>query len=157
MTKEDKNLLVISLCAMLPYGVICKGINLDLDVIKDEYVNREVVGPLTKIDYNYGTLGITKECELSTIKPYLRPMSSMTEEEKKEYIEYAGYNIEESVNGRHYEYYLKDLCGTQDNPSVNVSGIDWLNEHHFDYRDLIEKGLALEAPKDMYDLNNESR
>jgi hypothetical protein len=131
MTKEDKDLLVISLCAMLPYGVICKGINLDLDVIKDEYVNREVVGPLTKIDYNYGTLGITKECELSTIKPYLRPMSSMT------YVEKSDYDFIT-------ERWMYDATY-----SISDS-IDWLNEHHFDYRGLIEKGLALEAPKDMY-------
>lgn len=77
-------------------------------------------------------------------------MSSMTDEEKKEYIEYAGYEIEESVNGRHYEYYLKDFCGTPSNPSVNANGVDWLNKHHFDYRDLIPKRLALEAKEDMY-------
>ena len=34
--------------------------------------------------------------------------------------------------------------------NVGYSTIDWLNEHHFDYRGLIEKGLALEAPEDMY-------
>ena len=83
-------------------------------------------------------------------KPYLRPMSSMTEEEKKEYIEYAGYEIEESVNGRHYEYYLKDFCGTPDNPSVNADGVDWLNKKMFDYRGLIPKGIALKAKEGMY-------
>jgi hypothetical protein len=62
------------------------------------------------------------------IKPYLRPMSSMTEEEKKELWEL-----------------LKKLGMASD-----IKRLDWLNAHHFDYRGLIEKGLALEAPKGMY-------
>ena len=69
---------------------------------------------------------------------------------QKEFIEYAGYEIEESVNGRHYEYFLKDFCGTLDNPSVNADGIDWLNKKMFDYRGLIPLGLALEAHEGMY-------
>jgi hypothetical protein len=89
-------------------------------------------------------------CFLERTVPYLRPMSSMTEEEKKEFIEYAGYETEESVNGRHYEYYLKDFCGTPDNPSVNADGVDWLNKNMFDHRGLIPKGLALEAKDGMY-------
>ena len=57
--------------------------------------------------------------------PYLRPMSSMTEEESTEYSRFSlsRYNTE---------------C------------FDWLNKHHFDYRGLIKLGLALEAPEDMY-------
>ena len=61
--------------------------------------------------------------------PYLRPMSSMTKEERKIYMEIGSH-----------------LCGE----IVAKTMIDWLNEHHFDYRDLIEKGLALEAPEGMY-------
>lgn len=75
-------------------------------------------------------------------------MSSMTEEEKSEFINCAGYEVEESVNGRHYEYYLKDFVGTQEEPIANVDDIDWLNSHHFDYRGLIEKGLAIEVTKE---------
>ena len=60
-------------------------------------------------------------------RPYLRSMPSMTEEEKGEYF-----------NSYDWEYFEE---GTP---------FDWLNEHHFDYRGLIEKGLALEAPADMY-------
>ena len=65
------------------------------------------------------------------IKPYLRPISSITEEEK----EYFG--IPFTSEG------LVTLTDT-------VECMDWLNAHHFDYRGLIEKGLALEAPKGMY-------
>ena len=58
---------------------------------------------------------------IENFKPYLRPMSSMTSEESSIWMR--------------LEY---------------LEGIDWLNEHHFDYRGLIKKGLALEAPEDMY-------
>jgi len=73
------------------------------------------------------------------IKPYLRPMSSMTEEEKKEYnsvvFKHEFYNGDEE-NILYYEDF--DYL------------MDWLNAHHFDYRGLIEKGLAIEAPEGMY-------
>lgn len=75
----------------------------------------------------------------------------MTEDEKEEFIKYAGYYIDESINGRHYEYYLKDYgVGSIKKPAANYDSIDWLNAHHFDYRELIEKGLALAAPEGMY-------
>ena len=67
-------------------------------------------------------------CFLERTLPYLRPMSSMTEEERKEYQAFFNYDGVEYPE----EY------------------IDWLNAHHFDYRGLIEKGLALEAPEGMY-------
>ena len=64
------------------------------------------------------------------IRCYLRSMSSMTEEEQSEYdkLQYLGRG---------------DLA-------QGVEKIDWLNAHHFDYRGLIKKGRALEAPVDMY-------
>ena len=70
---------------------------------------------------------ITNNCRL-----YLRPESSMTKDEYEEY-----YDISHGMTniGSKYTYY--DLC-------------DWLNAHHFDYRGLIEKGLAIEAPEGMY-------
>ena len=79
------------------------------------------------------------------IKPYLFPLSSMTEEEKKEFIHCAEYEVEESVNGRHYEYYLKDYVGTPENPICNCNAINWLNKNHFDYNDWIGKGLAIDT------------
>ena len=63
-------------------------------------------------------------------KPYLRPMSSMTKEETEEYKQFL-----EDIEG--YAYSID--C---------VPQIDWLNAHHFDYRGLIEKGLALETPEE---------
>ena len=74
-------------------------------------------------------------------KPYLRPMLSMTEEEKKEIRQRFCYEWEESIV--ELMYYSIEI-GDAD------CLIDWFLEHHFDYRGLIEKGLALEAPEDMY-------
>ena len=68
--------------------------------------------------------------------PYLCPMSSMTEEERTEY-----FLLKHRDNDRDDNIILADEASAI---------IDWLNAHHLDYRGLIEKGLALEAPKDMY-------
>lgn len=135
MKPENKELLLKDLCARLFYSPFVQ-LWEKFDDEDSEYF-REI--------HNLSTYDIElfNSGEISNIKPYLRPMSSMTEEEKKEYIEYAGYEIEESVNGRHYEYYLKDFCGTPDNPSVNTNGVDWLNKKMFDYRGLIPKDLAI--------------
>ena len=62
-------------------------------------------------------------------KPYLRPMSSMTRDESFE---------------------LDEILIDLDSPSVMMNVIDFYNAHHFDYHDLIEKGLAIEAPEGMY-------
>lgn len=64
------------------------------------------------------------------LKPYLRPMSDMTIKETREFLSIAN----DASNGNLLSF------ATQ----------DWLNAHHFDYRRLIEKGLALEAPENMY-------
>ena len=58
------------------------------------------------------------------IKPYLRSMSNMTEEERNEYEHFIAFS---------------------GNPTGSANFIDWLNAHHFDYRGLIEKGLAIDA------------
>lgn len=137
MTQEDKDILLKDLCARLPYRVKFQSENIETVLF---------------VDTSDDEVWINGTC-IDDFKPYLRPMSSMTEEEKKEFIHYAGYEVEESVNGRHYEYYLKDYVGTPETPICNYDAIDWLNAHHFDYRGLIEKDLALEAPENMY-INN---
>lgn len=137
MTQEDKQLLLKDLCARLPYRT-------KIHIIGEG--GEEIDADLTTSTIDYFMSW--------TVQPYLRPMSSMTEEERKNFIKCAGYEVEESENGRHYDYYLKDFCGTEDAPCANADAIDWLNEHHFDYRGLINKGLALEAPEGMYESKN---
>ena len=70
---------------------------------------------------------------LEDCKPYLRPMDSMTDEE---FVEYGELDLLDYSNDG-FEM-------------PNYRSIDWLNEHHFAYRGLIDKGLALEAPEGMY-------
>ena len=115
MTQEDKQLLLKDISARLPYRV----------KIERTYVDYPTT--LHEEDIVSWKIG---EIE---IKPYLRPMSSMTEEEEDEYMVARQKDIAEAY-----------IHATPQN------AIDWLNSHHFDYRGLIEKDLALEAPKDMY-------
>jgi hypothetical protein len=148
MTQENKELLLRDLSARLTYGVI-------VDYKEHEYDTRHWIidslhiptysesGILIDTDYE-GWINFTeyKGCGMSTgsrplrlgkMLPYLCPMSSMTKDEKKAYHSYCDY---------YYGTYFD-----------TVGSIDWLNAHHFDYRGLIEKGLALEAPEGMYNIN----
>ena len=121
MTQEEnlKQLLFKDLCARLPYGVICSSV----------FGNSKV----TSIDTEDNTIYLFDYSEWAyNVKPYLRPMSSMTEEEKKEW------------------HYLYLPLPHKNETSETERRIDWLNAHHFDYRGLIEKGLALEAKEGMY-------
>ena len=145
MTQEEKQLLLKVLCEQLPYGI----------KILSTYGNGVVVENLSCINTkamlgDYGpvpvinpvTEDITDGFEIEYIKQYLRPMSSMTEEEKKELSEKINEDFSLSKKA------LKDNDLTEAVDGFNK--IDWFNAHHFDYHGLIEKGLALEAPDEMY-------
>lgn len=132
MTQKEKQLLLKDLCARLPYGVIChyncvipiEGSELHKANCKD--ILRGIVpAPDKHVGF---MVGFDKVNALEgDIKPYLRPMSSMTEEEKEEYDKTFDWDY-----------------------SIQGTPFDWLIAHHFDYRGLIEKGLALEAKEGMY-------
>ena len=146
MTQEDKELLLKDLAARLPYGVFCVGTTYELDDDGERYIPIKEKDTLTEIhNYKLETasvrLGLISSCKLETVKPYLRPMSSMTEEEciELDNIEVTIENVSEMIPNA--PYYIEIVSSKQ---------IDWLNAHHFDYRGLIEKGLAIEAPKGMY-------
>jgi len=115
MTQEDKNLLLRDLSARLPYGV-------------KVYVGEDIAMTLKQIDYKGFCESWENEdfkCHSRWMLPYLRPMSSMTEEEKKELFEISCEgNIE-------YSYGIYFRCQ------------DWLNAHHFDFRGLIKRELAI--------------
>jgi hypothetical protein len=137
MSKEDKQLLLADLCARLPYGV---------KVIRYIERNNKIEQLIPEIDLNLKLFELYTSNQEFIIKPYLRPMSSMTEEEKDKYSsfvlrEHDGYLTDgmPDYTDKHYVYI----------DNVNIF-IDWLNAHHFDYRGLIEKGLAIEASEDMY-------
>lgn len=124
MNKQDKELLLKDLCSRLLYGVKI--------YVKGHDATQVIEGIL---HLNPNVSFRTEDCYsvyLTDIKPYLRPMSSMTEEERKEY-----QDIEEACKASFYPSYCHTMT-------------DWLTAHYFDYRGLIPMGLALEAPENMY-------
>lgn len=125
MTQEEKHLLIKDLCGRLPYDTWV------------QYEGKEwlITG------YGHGRVSLLPSVFSSAVgpcplieefKPYLRPLSSMTEEEKKEW------------------HYLYLPLPHKNEATETERRIDWLNAHHFDYRGLIEKWLAFEAPEGMY-------
>ena len=128
MTQEDKELLLKDLCARLRYiprcesKMVCGGQVVGIEITGDNNARIEIAlsGALSTKHIFVPLHSMIKHHRL-----YLRPMSSMTEDEEVEY---------ESIKGWKNEWEL----------------VDWLNAHHFDYRGLIEKGLALKAPEGMY-------
>ena len=113
MTQENKDLLLQDLCGRLPYGVIMTNIEL----------------PQTHYPLTCGDLHDAMFDDDWDDVPYLRPMSSMTEEEEKEICQFMkDYNLLPGLNK------AAVFCGEI---------TDWLNKKMFDYRGLIPKGLAL--------------
>ena len=122
MKKEDKDLLLKDICARLSYGVIVEIISYGQETLKPW------VGKLSCKDLDC----FIHDVAYRSIKPYLRPMSSMTEEERKDW------------RGK---VLMSPKTVFSDKMDILY---DFCNEHHLDYRGLVEKGLALEAPEGMY-------
>ncbi len=147
MTQEEKELLIKDLSSRLPYGVKIR--------VEYPFLEEKDWGP----ENLYG-LDLRKEVHAGTsvrieeFKPYLRPMISMTEEEKRE-LEH----ISEEYFGKALDKQLQESLSSniQESLSSNINEgevleyiassviVDWLNAHHFDYRGLIEKELAIDA------------
>ena len=128
MTQEEKQLIIRHLCTKLPYGVKVEVCIKDKNIKSVDCVKYDTVGTYIRL----------MDDEKFSIKPYLRPLSSMTEEERKEYELLANHCIVTSIGFIHLEA---------------ASLIDWLDMNKFDYRGLIPKGLALEAPEGMYEIS----
>lgn len=141
MEKDLKDILLKDLCARLPYGVKC---------------HYDVVVPMIGKVKSYDKLRAisefdSKPCfqfgsnrdifDFDNIKPYLFPLSSMTEAQQEEFdriyaddMQVVANNLKNRLDGKPYETNLG-----------HYRHIDWLNANHFDYRGLIEKSLALDA------------
>ena len=121
MTQEDRQILLKDLSSRLPYGVFCN-IGLDYPLqLQSLFVDK-----LDGILLDFYKDGKDYQVYLGEVKPYLFPLSSMTKGQKYEY-QYIT------------ERWMYD-------PAYSISdSTDWLNKNHFDYRDLIEKGLAIDA------------
>ena len=129
MTQEDKEILLKDLCARLPYGV---------KVLVDNKhwcdFNGRTPSEIT-FDNSYRLLFLGTK--LGYVKPYLFPLSSMTEEQEKECpIGETNLNIIKSNIG----YGIIEIPW-----KLSYSFIEWCNKNHFDYRGLIPKGLANDA------------
>lgn len=122
MTQEEKKLLTIAISGYYPYGLICKVGRYKRQIVEvgDGCVTINNSTPLDKHFYltSYGF-------DEWTVKPYIRSMSTMTDEERE-------------------EYYKLDFT------DFSYDRVDWLNKHKFDYRGLIPMGLAYEATEGMY-------
>ena len=130
MKQEDKELLLKDLCARLPYGVKLQLYNGELD--------NDVLNSIDTEEY----IIVNGKDDIENIKPYLFPLSSMTEEQKEElkslgwnFDNFEIHNVSECL-GTYREYVAHSDCFVL---------IDWFNKNHFDYRGLIPMGLAIDA------------
>lgn len=152
MTREEKDLLLKDLCGRLPYGVALE------QTYKVTVIATNTEEVLTRIIHLYSinslddmtVSGIHNDgdmeiCFFEEIKPYLFPMSSMTEEQYESLRESGILS-----NCSHsYEYINPYVHGVsfvfKEFKTYSLELIEWLNKNHFDYRGLIEKGLAINA------------
>ena len=122
MIQEEKSLLLKDLCVRLPYGFIVHRYSDNVDI---------EINDINTFSH------FLEYSEDEDFKPYLRPMSSMTEEEERE----LRILWNEDLIGERSPFYIY--------PCYSKT-LDFYNSHHFDYRGLIEKGLAIEAQEVMY-------
>lgn len=133
MTQEEKQLILKDVCSRLSYH------NCRIFVEFTDDLSHEINGYSNSLNTHYI---YEFENDKVVIKPYLRPLSSMTEEERKEYNDIVKNTI---------DFYD---CPKSDSVCFLLVLIDWLNAHNFDYRGLISMGLAIDCTKldiDIYD------
>ena len=112
MTQEQKELLLKDLLGRLPYGV---------KVLYEEEIYQISIVEIFNETITICGRGYPMEVEIQKVKPYLFPLSSMTEEQKEEY--YGTFSLSGDISG----------------------SVDFYNKHHLDWRGLIPKGLAIDA------------
>ena len=161
MKQEDKELLLKDLCSRLlcevrgrvyaevsdgkydisgdmifydaPFDVILDGINVSTEEIHVVAIGNEDTVEFIEMQQTDGA-----PYTIHDFKPYLRPLTSMTNEEREEYRKFSYYG---AAGYRDNDF--KEMVAV---PSYEK--IDWLNAHHFDYRGLIERGLAIKVTPD---------
>ena len=146
MTKEQKNLLITDLCGRLPHWI---------NIITKDGDTGHIVG-VDDVDKGIFNIYIPEDgdnsyfCSLSidNFKPYLRSMPSMTEKERDELEDVSGDWLYVDEDG--YLYPIGNTVFDSDEIKKIITGFDWLNKHCFDYRELIEMEMALDAPDSMY-------
>ena len=142
MTQEDKELLFKDLCARLPYGVIVvtpkgRGYVCNINLTIFDYELGVNINPIIRDPFS-----------INDVKPYLFPLSSMTKEQEKE--------IQEIIGNPDYACIIRKTDGLElwlnfidTDPTIWLDAIfevqDYLNKNHFDYRNLINKNLAIDC------------
>ena len=137
MTPQENKLLLEYLCMALPYGICANLPNHHL--VSHKYVIHDINiqnGWTTGLLDCAGRIQIYS-AKVEDIKPYLRPMSSMTEEEKVQLSQYAC--IGEDMNGEFIDEVQRKDCAAY---------INWLLKNHLDFMGLLPKGLAIEVTKE---------
>ena len=121
MTQEDKELLLKDLSARLLYGVMCKVDDGAAGLNDGKLIEIDISKELVRFDVDYHW-----DAYIDDVKPYLRPMSSMTDKEK----------------------FVLTLCNAFIEPRSIELKVDVYNKQHLDYRGSIEKGLAIEVTEE---------
>ncbi len=136
MTSKELKLLFTDVCSRLPHGgVYVQNISKGREDVRGWLLSVSRYAPISVYIMVDSASGRQEYSPLMDIRPYLRSMSSMTGKERKEYEQFFP-----TIPPR-------DLIA----PSEALKLFEWLGSHFFDYHDLIKKGLALEAPTDMYE------
>lgn len=141
MRQEDKELLLKDLCSRLPYGV---KIELTWWVMGEGTCINTILEP------DHIEQLLNDEDGDTEIKPYLRPMSSMTEEEFTNLKDYSGlkYDQLDLASFQNGTYKCLDFYLSEVPSAVVIKVFDWLNRYHFDYRNLIQMSLAIAVTKE---------
>jgi hypothetical protein len=129
MTQEHKDILLKDICARLPYGVKAEKYTIRMDGEFVPIANIEIVTAKDILARN--------ECPGYTIKPYLFPLSSMTEDQIKELsklgVSYGEYALHDDIRGLGImvedAYIFFEFC----------------YKHHIDFLGLIEMDIAIDA------------
>lgn len=159
MTNKEIELLLLDLSYRLPHGVKFHYFSEFADGEDPEFDNTITVIDIA--DWQILDEDHKEWIRVRQIMPYLRPMSSMTEEEARTIFEISGYKSKDILQIKITDDYLEaeiddGFCSFElhfiwYNEIVNsIQILDFLVSNHFDYRGLIPMGLALEAPEDMY-------
>ena len=141
LLNSDKELLLKDLCARLPYGV--KVGTTDNDGSLENVWDTLWFNIFTEdVKLTHSIEDADKIIDISETKPYLFPLSSMTEEQREEFL-----NIQTEERQILLNALIEYKSGKYDKIPIIApyKQIEWLNKNHFDYRGLIERGLAIDC------------
>lgn len=135
MKQKDKELLLKDLCMRLFYGVICQVDDGAAGLNDGKLVEIDISKELVRFDSDYYW-----DAYINDVKPYLRPMSSITTDEEYEYYQIRKRNSNKSLSLMDCSDHLQQLLFPI---IVGTESINWLLKNHFDFMGLISKGLAI--------------